>query len=226
MARVSHADLELALSLERFGRYLAWAGGSRARAIELYTLNTQISESLYTPLQSLEVALRNRVHVVMTEALEGEGWFHQAGVLLNERQPEQLAKAIEDLRATNKTPTPGRIVAALSFGFWTAMFGPDYEGLWRRTLRRIAVKPDGTGLRRKDFSGPLTPIRTIRNRIAHHEPIIMWDLRKHHKKMVELTKWLSPAAAAWCRENDRFEQVYPADRISLANIPEDVAPTS
>ena len=221
MSRFSHTDLELALSLERFERYLAWAGGDRERAIELYTLNTRISESLYTPLQSLEVALRNRIHVVMTEALGCEGWFHQAGVLLNDHQPEQLTKATDDLKAVNKTPTPGRIVAALSFGFWTAMFGPVYEGLWRATLRRIAAKPDGTGLRRKDFSGPLTPIRTIRNRIAHHEPIIMWDLRKHHRKVVELTRWLSPAAAAWCRENGRFEQVYPDDRVSLANIPED-----
>ena len=223
MARFSHADLELTLSLEGFGRYLSWAGGDRARAIELYTLNTRISESLYTPLQALEVSLRNRIHVVMTEALGDEGWFHRTGVLLNDRQPEQLAKAIDDLKAVNNTPTPGRTVAALSFGFWTAMFGPDYEGLWRATLHRIAAKPDGTGLRRKDFSGPLTPIRTIRNRIAHHEPIIMWDLRKHHKKMVELTRWLSPAAAAWRRENDRFEQVYPDERISLANTPEDVA---
>jgi hypothetical protein len=221
LARSSNADLELILSLDGFGRYLGWAGGDRERALELYTLNTRISESLYTPLQSLEVSLRNRIHVVMTEALGGEDWFHRAGVLLNDRQPEQLAKALEDLKAVNNTPTPGRVVAALSFGFWTAMFGPDYEGLWRATLRRIAAKPDGTGLRRKDFSGPLTPIRTIRNRIAHHEAIIMWDLRKHHKKMVELTRWLSPAAAAWCRENDRFEQVYPAERISLANMPED-----
>jgi hypothetical protein len=226
LARFSHEDLEFALSLERFGRYLAWAEGDRERAIELYTLNTRISESLYTPLQSLEVASRNRIHVVMTEALGGEAWFRQAGVLLNERQPEQLAKAIEDLKAVNKTPTLGRIVAALSFGFWTAMFGPDYEGLWRASLHRIAAKPDGTRLKRKDFSGPLTPIRTIRNRIAHHEPILAWDLQKHHKKMVELTRWLSPAAAAWCRENDRFEQVYPAERILLANIREDAAPNS
>jgi Abi-like protein len=226
LARFSYADLELTLSLEGVGGYLSWAGGDRARAIDLYTLNTRISESLYTPLQSLEISLRNRIHVVMTEALSDEGWFHQAGVLLNDRQPKQLAKAIEDLKGVNKTPTPGRTVAALSFGFWTAMFGPDYEGLWRTTLHRIAAKPDGTGLRRKDFSGPLTPIRTIRNRIAHHEPIIMWDLRKHHKKMVELTRWLSPAAGAWCRENDRFEQVYPAERISLANIPEDATPSS
>src|SRR5271168_1299808 len=125
--RSSHADLELALSLERFGRYLAWAGRDRERAIELYTLNSRISESLYTPLQSLEVALRNRIHAVMAEAVGDEAWFHQAGVLLNDRQPEQLTKAVEDLNAVNKMPTPGRIVAALSFGFWTAMFGPHYE---------------------------------------------------------------------------------------------------
>jgi mono/diheme cytochrome c family protein len=37
------------------------------------------------------------------------------------------------------------------------------------------VGPPGKGLRRKDFSGPLSPIRTVRNRIAHHEPIITWD---------------------------------------------------
>jgi hypothetical protein len=226
LARFSHADLELALSLERFGRYLAWAGRDRERAIELYTLNTRISESLYTPLQSLEVALRNRIHVVMAEGLGDEAWFHQAGVLLNDRQPDQLTKAVEDLKAVNKMPTPGRIVAALSFGFWTAMFGPHYEGLWRTTLHRIAAKPDGKRLRRKDFSGPLTPIRTIRNRIAHHEPIITWDLPGIHKRMVELTRWLSPAAAAWCRENDRFDEVYPAERILLARIREDAAPSS
>jgi hypothetical protein len=224
LTRFSHADLELALSLERFGRYLAWAGRDRERAIELYTLNTRISESLYIPLQSLEVALRNRIHVVMAEGLGDEAWFQQAGVLLNDRQPDQLTKAVEDLKAVNKMPTPGRIVAALSFGFWTAMFGPHYEGLWRTTLHRIAAKPDGKRLRRKDFSGPLTPIRSIRNRIAHHEPIITWDLPGIHKRMVELTRWLSPAAATWCRENDRFDQVYPAERILLARIREDAAP--
>jgi hypothetical protein len=224
LTRFSHADLELALSLERFGRYLAWAGRDRERAIELYTLNTRISESLYIPLQSLEVALRNRIHVVMAEGLGDEAWFQQAGVLLNDRQPDQLTKAVEDLKAVNKMPTPGRIVAALSFGFWTAMFGPHYEGLWRTTLHRIAAKPDGKRLRRKDFSTPLTPIRSIRNHIAHHEPIITWDLPGIHKRMVELTRWLSPAAATWCRENDRFDQVYPAERILLARIREDAAP--
>jgi hypothetical protein len=34
--------------------------------------------------------------------------------------------------------------------------------------------------------------------------------------MVEMTGWLSSVVAAWCQENDRFERVYPVERIVLA----------
>jgi hypothetical protein len=206
--------LEQALSLERFSRYLAWAAGDRARAIELYTLNTQLSESLYTPLQMLEVALRNRIHAVMTEARH-EDWFHDAGFLLGKWQPDQLAKAIEEVREGRREPTPGRIVAALTFSFWTAMFGKEYETLWQTTLHHIGSRPDGKGLTRKHFSAPLAPIRTLRNRIAHHEPIIAWDLPKHYGRIVELTGWLSPSAAEWCAAHSRFSAVYPPEPITL-----------
>lgn len=208
------AELELALSYERFGRYLEWAGGDRARAVELYTLNTKVSECLYTPLQMLEVTLRNRIHVVMRDAYH-ETWFQDRATILQDRQAEQVAKAISDIRTERKEVTPGRIVAALTFSFWTSMFSPDYETLWQQTLHRIARRPDGKGLRRKDFSAPLHQVRTIRNRIAHHEPIIAWDLRKHYGNMVNMTEWLSPAAAGWCRTHCRFDEVYPQERIVL-----------
>lgn len=152
----SYGDLVQALSLERFGRYLAWADGDRQRAISLYTLNTRISESLYIPLQTLEIVLRNRIHSVMTTA-HHEAWFRDEGCLLGDRQPEQLAKAIRDVENARKESTAGRIVAALTFSFWTSMLGADYETLWQKTLHRIGTRADGKGLRRKDFSGPLTP---------------------------------------------------------------------
>ena len=133
-----------------------------------------------------------------------------------EWRPGQIDKAIGDIRGEGKEPTPGRVVAALTFGFWTAMFGKDYEVLWQTTLHRIASRPDGKGLKRKDFSAPLTPIRKLRNRIAHHEPILMWNLPKHHEKIIELTSWLSPPAAEWCVANSRFPELYPAERIHLS----------
>ena len=67
-------DFEVAISLERFARYLNWTGGDHDRALELYALNTRLSEALYTPLQMLEVALRNRVHKVLAEARH-DRWF-------------------------------------------------------------------------------------------------------------------------------------------------------
>ncbi len=213
---MNHENFEEALSLERFGRYLTWGAGDRAQAIALYGLNTRLSESLYTPLQTLEVALRNRIHTVLAEA-KGADWYGEAaGLLLVPHQSEQVAKAIEELTQAGKPVTAGGVVASLTFSFWTSMFNKDYETLWQQTLHRIAAATAPKGLKRKSFSGPLTPIRVLRNRIAHHEPILSWNLRKHHARIMELIEWLSPPAGKWCRENDRFPEVYPHNGIMLA----------
>jgi hypothetical protein len=82
-----------------------------------------------------------------------------------------VADAVADLIKEGKDPTHGRVVAALTLSFWTAMVSPVYEPLWRSTLFTIAVRRDGKRLSRKQLSRPLTPIRVLRNRIAHHEPI-------------------------------------------------------
>lgn len=206
--------LEEALSLERFGRYLAWAEGDRARALDLYTLNTRLSEALYTPLQMLEVVLRNRIHAVLSVSVQPR-WFEVPGFLAVPHQNEQVVEVLAALARERKEPTPGRVVAALTFSFWTTMLGTSYENLWQTSLNRIGRREDGKGLRRKDLSGPLTPIRLLRNRIAHHEPILPWDLPKHHDAMLRITGWLSPAAAAWCRALDRFDQVHPFEQIAL-----------
>src|ERR1019366_4866410 len=104
-------------------------------------------------------------------------------------------------------PTLGKLSnpAALSPPSHSATGPPSsYEELWRKQLYRIAQRP-GKPLRRKDFSTALTPIRLLRNRIAHHEPILEWNLPKHYRNMVHLTKWLSPSAAAWCIAHCRFD---------------------
>ena len=179
-------------------------------------MNTQLSECLYTPLQTLEVVLRNRIHSVLMEA-GGERWFCDGfGLLLVAHQSEQAAKAMEELAKAGKPVTAGGVVASLTLSFWTTMFNKDYETLWQQTLHRIADPTAPKGLKRKSFSGPLARIRVLRNRIAHHEPILGWDLYKRHSEMLELIEWLSPPAAKWCRENDRFPEVYPEGGVPLA----------
>lgn len=207
------AEFEATLSLERFARYLEWRSGDHMRALELYALNTQLSEALYTPLQILEITLRNRIHTVLTEARH-ERWFEDDGYLLLEHQCSQITEAAEQV-GEHREPTPSRIVAALTFSFWITMLGSRYEELWQKSLHDIARREDGKGLARKDFSRPLSPIRALRNRVAHHEPIVQWDLPKHYKNILQLLRWLSPAAAEWCERYSRFPEVYPDEPIDL-----------
>lgn len=199
-------DIETALSLERFGRYVAWAGGDRRRAVQLYSLNAQLSEALYIPIHGLEIALRNRIHTVMADAI-GDRWFEADGFLLVPRQKEQLGRAVSEIEEAGKEATSGRIVAALTFSFWTSMLAPAYEPLWRSKLNLIAETSEGKRLARKNFSRPLTQIRILRNRTAHHEPILHWNLPKHHRVIVELTHWLSPTVSNWAATIDRFDAV-------------------
>ncbi|NJC42039.1 hypothetical protein GGQ87_002334 [Brevundimonas alba] len=206
--------VEAALSLERFARYVAWADGDRQKAVDLYTLNTQVSEALYVSLQALEVALRNRIHTVLSDA-HGPGWFHPEAGLLTDRQNQQVAAAVAELIAERKPIEDGRIVAALTFSFWTSMFGREHDDLWKRTLHRIGTR-DGRFLARKDFTTRLTKVRLLRNRIAHHEPILYWNLPEHHQAIRDMTLWLSPAMDDWRSGLDRFAAVHPPERLILA----------
>ena len=214
--------LENTLSLDRFATYLGWAGNDRDRAITLYALNARLSESLYTPLHMLEVSLRNRIHQVLTEAVS-DTWFEQPEYQLNPWQGAMVAQARGSLIADRKDVTPGAMVAALTFGFWTAMLGKEYETLWQKTLKAIGRREDGKGLTRKDFTRPLGAIRTLRNRVAHHEPVLYWDLPRHHGAILHLIAWLSPAAAEFCAEQDRFPAIYPEGGIVLVIPAEETA---
>lgn len=211
----TYPNLEAVLSAERFGTYLSWADGNRSEAIKLYTLNVRLSECLYTPLHMLEVALRNRIHTVMC-TVAGSKWYELPAYQLNSNQPEMLDRAKRELITGRKTISPSGIVAALTFGYWTSMLGLEYEKLWQTSLYQIGKRENGKGLRRKDFSGPLTQIRILRNRIAHHEPILAWNLRKHYGTMLQLTGWLSPVAALWCRDHCGFESIHPDEGATLA----------
>ncbi len=209
------SGFEATLSLERFTRYLEWAEGDRLRALELHALNTQLSEALYTPLQILEVTLRNRIHTVLTDSLN-ECWLSNEGFLVLEHQHLQLDKVRQDLASAGREPTPGRIVSALTFSFWVSLLSPGSEVLWQTTLHRIARREDGKGLRRKDLAAPMARIRTLRNRVAHHEAIIHWNLPKHYSNIMQLTFWLSPAAGDWCKRHSRFLETCPDGGIALA----------
>ena len=204
--------LENAFSPERLARYKVWAAGDAALALELYALNVAVSEAFYTSLHVFEITLRNAIHNAIT-AHYGSDWFTHAAIPLN---PIQQVKVEQARNRFSGHVSDGRIVAELTFGFWTGMFGKDKYMLWGKCFQPMFDA--GYPVKRKQIAVRLNRIRKLRNRIAHHEPIIQQDLQGIYTETRELIGWLSTDALIWCDTYCRFNAICPKQQIIIGNL--------
>lgn len=190
--------------------------GGDENLIVHYAWNISLSEGLYPLLQCMEVALRNAVHVAATAAYGTPLWFDVPG-LLDAIGCGGVAKARADLVASGKPATADRIIAELSFGFWTAVFNRYQEQrLWPKIYRQAFPGLPKPLRQRRTIADRLNEVRKLRNRIFHHEPIWYFnDLRGKHDRILELTGWISPAMAEFAEAIDCFPILYDAGMPSF-----------
>lgn len=205
-------ELETTLSPERISTYLMATNGDREKAARLYTWNVAVSAAFYGPLQGLEVALRNAMHARLA-AQYGLAWYDNRTAGLDRGALERVASARARLRGERYAVNTPRMIASLSFGFWVSLLGPggriedagrkaNYEmTLWRPALRRAF--PHRRPLTRKQVHGPLISLRSLRNRIAHHEPIFARNLTEDHQCILEVASWISPGTRLWIEHHSR-----------------------
>lgn len=214
-------ELSIIFSQERLDGYLnhATCNNSKENALIAYSWNLELSQFLYPALQILEISLRNSLHQALSMHFDTEFWFDLS--FLHERERNRITQAKKDLREMNKSIEAGRVVAELSFGFWTSLFDKRYEHgqvLWPKLLKptfQYLPKKERT---RAFLSRELNRIRLLRNRIFHHEPIWHWkDLATQHQQLVNLTHSLSPAAAKYLNLFDQFPESYNKGREYIHN---------
>ena len=204
-------ELEDSLSPERLGTYLIAARGDRQQALRLHVRNTTLSAAFYGPLQGLEVALRNALHKRLVERY-GPSWYDDPQAGLDRGALERVRTARSELARGGHGDSSSRMVATLSFGFWVSLLGPggrtesgrkaNYEmTLWRPAVR--AAFAHRATLTRRQVHRPLNDLRTLRNRIAHHEPILGRKLIKDHDRILDVCGWISPATRAWIEHHSR-----------------------
>ncbi|GAA5073122.1 hypothetical protein HNP84_009264 [Thermocatellispora tengchongensis] len=196
-----------AISAERFAPYLAASGHCRERALRLYAWNMEISGAILGPLHLLEVTLRNAMHRELTALAGRADWWHSPAVPLDVTSSEKIDAAKRTIAALHMTPTPGRVIAELSFGFWTTLLSSRhaYEmRLWRPALHQAFPAYRGP---RRPVHSDLYHLRRLRNRIAHHEPIHQRHLAADHSSILRLLGYISPEAATWAARNDRVPEV-------------------
>lgn len=189
------------LSNERLAAYFTMAKRSPEGAIRLYERNTELSEALYGVVQGFEVTLRNAVHNVLT-AVHGATWYETFSFLDSEQNAVVEAKAQIEQRL--EKITSGRVVAELTFGFWVRLFSASYDKtLWGPSLRKIMPMK----LPRRAVYERLKDIKTLGNRIAHHNRII--GQRKTvavlYEETMDAIGWLSPTIHRWIETTNCVE---------------------
>jgi hypothetical protein len=217
-------ELSLIFSQKRLDGYLnhTKCNNSKDDALNAYSWNIELSQALYPALQVLEIALRNALHQAITTAYNTEFWFDLSFLHGNEYEDVQHAKG--KLYKEKKPIEPGRLVAELSFGFWTALFDIRYEHgqvLWPKLLKPIfPFLPRGQRTR-QFLSRELNRIRLLRNRIFHYEPIWHWrDLPDQHNSIINMIGGLSQAAAKYLNHLDQFKDIYLSKKRMVSQIKE------
>lgn len=200
--------LFITISKQRLKKYLLAAGFNKQKTIDLYRWNSLVSECLYFPLQCVEISLRNAINTTLCDLFTKE--WHQCssfqGILDHDRI-QDIEYVIKRLTNRKKDIDNDQVVADLSFGFWTCLLESRYyEPIWRTHLRTAFPHlPNGRSLKSTHRRGK--EILELRNRVAHHEPLLHRDLLKEHSNLIEFVSWLCPHTSDWIRTHSELPRV-------------------
>ena len=159
-----NSQLHTAISQPRYARYLT-ACGEHSRALELYKANIALSQQLYGIIGIFEIILRNSIDRHMA-AKKGANWLEDAvdngGYLdISPRCEDSYHSVQEAIYKLGAQYTHDRLIAKLTFGFWTYQFAPKEFAASGSTLLEIFPKrPFGT--KQKQIFQSLITISAIR----------------------------------------------------------------
>ena len=177
---MKYTDFENIMSQERMSRYLNATNGDTNKAMALYRANLNLSQEVFTVVGCFEVALRNAIDDRLKKTL-GADWLRDSiqpgGIFDVNKVPEthrKLSKAYAKLQSTNSY-RHSQLLATLDFGSWKHMFANgQYRATGQCLLKVFPNKPKSSAVMQYNNTyifNELDKVNTLRNRIAHHEPI-------------------------------------------------------
>lgn len=193
------------ISEERLEKYLIATGHDKAKAVDLYGWNIQISESFYPLLSATEVCLRNIIAARMIE-LYGVHWWDDPAYLTQIRQGKGIVKRAKDRLRRNGRVTSGGMTAELNFGFWSKMLLPHHEAVFWMDFN-VPFSNLPAAVTYENLSDRCEQVADFRNRVFHHEPIFNRDISQEYSQIMELIRWLSPAKEKWIKDYARVMTV-------------------
>ncbi|MFG2440971.1 hypothetical protein [Streptomyces sp. NPDC048508] len=176
--------------------------GDADAALRLYEWNAEVSGAFHVCLGQLEVLLRNSLDQQLQrynkKVLSAQGrWYDNRAMPFQKELWDHLKQARR--RATRKGTIPevhGKVIAELMMGFWSYLLDAHHQAvLWAPALRHAF--PHLRPRVRTEVYDRYEPLRELRNRTAHHEPIFHLPLEDRWDDLIRVAGFVDPTTAAW-----------------------------
>jgi hypothetical protein len=193
------------LSAPRLTTYLRATGGDLDRAVELYLWNAAVAGALWEVLGHVEVVLRNVLHDALTarhQRLGRAGQWYDPARELAQHARDDITRARQRLERAGAPLLPGKIVAELSFGFWRFLLARRYTAaLWPALRPAFRYLP---GSDRRLLEAPVARLHVLRNRVAHHEPLLAEPLPDRYTDLLHVVGYVHPQLREWLDAHNRL----------------------
>jgi len=222
------AAIERGLSPDRLEASRPQGGDNLAMATT-YFWNIALCQSLYASLGTLEVSMRNGIHDALTAYFGNAAWYDTPNLLLT-READQIADVKQKILRARKPLIPPRAVGGLNYGFWTSILDSAYGNtIWTATNPAFLVQqafphaPLHYQVRTRAHDR-FNTIRTLRNRVSHHEPIWRGVLLPNgrivpaanlYADAIDAIGWVDPTLQASHVALDRFPIIHQNGRVMV-----------
>ena len=186
------------LPLARLQSFLKAEDYEPLAAGKLYLENLHASARLWIFFNIFEILLRNAISKQLFLIFPDQPWWMEAeGLLSKERRTVKTVRSY--VESKKGEVTFGDVIGATSLGFWTELLSKNYhQRLWVKGLSQAFPEYKG---KRRDLHTAVERLRKLRNRIAHHEPILNRDLEYDFNLLISLIGYMEPKVSAALVEN-------------------------
>ena len=204
---MTYKQFENIVSARRMERYLIACHGDTKQARRLYRMNMRLACEMFIVVSGFEIALRNAIHNKVSARL-GDDWLgrsvRKGGIFytLPIKAKRNIISTAKKLKENNKYDSD-QMVASMEFGTWKYMFSKiQYEATGQFLLKIFPKKPKSSKEQHYDrrfFFNELDHVNSLRNRLAHHEPICFthnndeMDLsyaKSEYERIIKLFTWM------------------------------------
>ena len=203
IAHTDHARIETALSAIRLQSYAAHdALTDTVRSLARCVWDAKVAAAFLWPLQICEVCLRSAIAQAIALSF-GRDWINSATFI--RALPQEMDDALKNAKS-KAAGSVDKTITELSFGFWRGMLTKRFDNhIWSHHLWTVfpnLLTTLQTAVARENLYRHVSQAKKLRDRIAHHKPILMRYLSHDFENISRVIGWRCRSTQAWMTETE------------------------